>query len=135
MRILWAFLRRDLINEMSYKLAFFLQLLSMLPSMLLFFFLSKLMGGVISGHAFVLVLCYREYPDIEWLCNADLMGRFFIAINACILLFEYFLFSFTGSHLECPGRDGDHLRVERVCDTRVADLAQSEAQAGAQANW
>lgn len=49
MRILWAFLRRDLINETSYKFSFFLQLLSMFPSMLLFFFLSKLMGEVISG--------------------------------------------------------------------------------------
>jgi ABC-2 type transport system permease protein len=47
--ILWAFLRRDLLNELSYKLSFFLQLLGIFPVVLMFFFLSRLVGNTISG--------------------------------------------------------------------------------------
>ena len=49
MRVLWAFLKRDLINESSYKLSFFLQLFSIFPVVLMFFFLSRLVGSTISG--------------------------------------------------------------------------------------
>jgi ABC-2 type transport system permease protein len=45
MRKLWAFLHRDLFNEMSYKLSFVLQLLGVLPAILLFYFLSVMIGG------------------------------------------------------------------------------------------
>ena len=44
-----AFLRRDIINEISYKLSFFLQLLGIFPVVLMFFFLSRLVGSTISG--------------------------------------------------------------------------------------
>jgi len=47
--ILWAFLRRDIINEVSYKLSFFLQLFGIFPVVLMFFFLSRLVGSAISG--------------------------------------------------------------------------------------
>ena len=47
--ILWAFLRRDLLNELSYKLSFLLQLLGIFPVVLMFFFLSRLVGSTISG--------------------------------------------------------------------------------------
>lgn len=49
MRILWAFLRRDIAQEMSYRLSFFLQLLGIFPLVLMFFFLSRLVGDDISG--------------------------------------------------------------------------------------
>lgn len=49
MRILWAFLWRDLRNEVSYRLAFFLELVGILPAVLMFYFLSKLFGDMISG--------------------------------------------------------------------------------------
>jgi ABC-2 type transport system permease protein len=49
MGILWAFLRRDVKNEISYRLAFFLELFGILPVTLMFFFLSELFGDVISG--------------------------------------------------------------------------------------
>jgi len=49
LRILWAFLWRDIHNEMSYRLAFFLELFGILPAVLLFFFLSKLFGDMIPG--------------------------------------------------------------------------------------
>jgi ABC-2 type transport system permease protein len=49
MRILWAFLWRDLQNEISYRLAFLLELVGILPTILMFFFLSKLFGDMISG--------------------------------------------------------------------------------------
>ena len=47
--ILLAFLRRDILNEISYKLSFFLQLLAIFPVVLMFFFLSRLVGTTISG--------------------------------------------------------------------------------------
>ena len=37
---------RDIVNEMSYKLSFFLQLIGILPTVLMFFFLSRLMDNV-----------------------------------------------------------------------------------------
>jgi len=46
---LWAFLRRDILNEISYKLSFFLQLVGIFPVVLMFFFLSRLVGSTISG--------------------------------------------------------------------------------------
>jgi ABC-2 type transport system permease protein len=49
LRTLWAFLWRDILNEMSYRLAFFLELLGILPAVLMFFFLSKLFGDMISS--------------------------------------------------------------------------------------
>ncbi len=49
LRILRAFLWRDILNEVSYKLSFFLQLLSALPVVLMFFFLSRIVGNNISG--------------------------------------------------------------------------------------
>ena len=49
LRTLWAFLWRDILNEMSYRLAFFLELFGILPAVLMFFFLSKLFGDMISG--------------------------------------------------------------------------------------
>jgi ABC-2 type transport system permease protein len=47
--ILWAFLRRDILNEVSYKLSFSLQLLGIFPVVLMFFFISRLVGSTISG--------------------------------------------------------------------------------------
>ena len=47
--ILWAFLRRDFLNEVSYKLSFCLQLLGIFPAVLMFFFLSRLVGNTISN--------------------------------------------------------------------------------------
>jgi len=47
--ILWAFLRRDLRNELSYRLSFFLQIIGIFPVVLMFFFLSRLVGKTISG--------------------------------------------------------------------------------------
>lgn len=47
--ILSAFLWRDILNEISYKLSFFLQLLGIFPVVLMFFFLSRLVGTTISG--------------------------------------------------------------------------------------
>ncbi|MEW6442402.1 MAG: ABC transporter permease [bacterium] len=49
MRALWAFARRDILNETSYRLSFFLQLLGILPATLMFFFLSRLVGDALSG--------------------------------------------------------------------------------------
>jgi ABC-2 type transport system permease protein len=49
MRTLCAFFQRDIHNEISYRLAFFLELFGILPAVLMFFFLSKLFGGMISG--------------------------------------------------------------------------------------
>ena len=47
--ILLAFFRRDILNEVSYKLSFFLQLFGIFPVVLMFFFLSRLVGTTISG--------------------------------------------------------------------------------------
>lgn len=47
--ILLAFFRRDILNDVSYKLSFFLQLFGILPVVLMFFFLSRLVGNTISG--------------------------------------------------------------------------------------
>lgn len=49
MRRLWAFLRRDLLHETSYRLSFVLQLLGILPVLILFFFVSRLVGDNASG--------------------------------------------------------------------------------------
>ena len=45
--MLWAFLRRDLQHEASYKLAFALQVLANVPVILLFLFLGKLFGRMV----------------------------------------------------------------------------------------
>lgn len=47
--ILVAFLWRDILNEISYKLSFLFQLLGIFPVVLMFFFLSRLVGSSISG--------------------------------------------------------------------------------------
>ena len=47
MHILWAFLRRDLQHEASYKLAFAMQVLSTLPVMLMFLLLSRFFGQLV----------------------------------------------------------------------------------------
>jgi len=47
--ILWAFLRRDFLNEVSYRLSFVLQILGIFPVVLMFFFLSRLVGITITG--------------------------------------------------------------------------------------
>jgi ABC-2 type transport system permease protein len=49
LRILSAFLWRDILNEMSYRLAFFLELFGIFPAVIMFFFLSKLFGDMISS--------------------------------------------------------------------------------------
>jgi ABC-2 type transport system permease protein len=49
LRILWAFLWRDIRNEMSYRLAFFMELFGILPAVLMFYFLSRLFGEMITG--------------------------------------------------------------------------------------
>ena len=49
MKTFLAFLWRDIINETSYKLSFFLQLAGIFPIVLMFFFLSRLVGENISG--------------------------------------------------------------------------------------
>jgi ABC-2 type transport system permease protein len=49
MRVLWAFLRRDIQNEFSYRLSFLLQLLGIFPVVLMFFFLSRLFEGSLPG--------------------------------------------------------------------------------------
>ncbi|MDY6971710.1 MAG: ABC transporter permease [Thermodesulfobacteriota bacterium] len=46
--ILLAFLWRDILNETSYRLSFFLQLLGILPAVLMFFFLSRLVENGVS---------------------------------------------------------------------------------------
>lgn len=48
-KVLLAFLWRDILNEISYRLSFFLQLLGIFPVVLMFFFLSRLVGSTISG--------------------------------------------------------------------------------------
>lgn len=48
MRVLWAFAWRDILNETSYRLSFCLQILGVLPVLLMFFFLSGLVGDAIS---------------------------------------------------------------------------------------
>ena len=45
MTILWAFFRRDFLIQISYRLSFALSLLDMLPQLLMFFFVSKLVDG------------------------------------------------------------------------------------------
>lgn len=49
MRALWAFFVRDVLNETSYKLSFFLQLLSILTLVLMFYYLSRLVDNAVSG--------------------------------------------------------------------------------------
>jgi len=41
----WAFIKRDFINEVSYKFSFFLQFFGIFTSILVFYFLSKLFEG------------------------------------------------------------------------------------------
>jgi len=48
-RTLWAFAWRDILNETSYRLSFWLQILSVLPVLLMFFFLSGLVGDAVAG--------------------------------------------------------------------------------------
>jgi len=45
MRELWAFVRRDVQNEISYSFSFLLQILSIFPLVLLFLFISRLFGN------------------------------------------------------------------------------------------
>lgn len=47
--VLWAFFLRDLRNELSYRLSFVLQIIGIFPAVLMFFFLSRLVGNTISG--------------------------------------------------------------------------------------
>jgi len=47
--LFFAFLRRDLLNALSYRLSFFLQLLGVFPSVLMFFFLSRLVDEGVAG--------------------------------------------------------------------------------------
>jgi len=49
MGILWAFLKRDLQHEASYKLAFGMQVLSNVPMILMFVFLSRMFGDLVPG--------------------------------------------------------------------------------------
>ena len=50
MKIAWAFLKRDFLNQVSYRLSFFLQILGIFPIVLMFFFLSRLVvGDAVSG--------------------------------------------------------------------------------------
>jgi ABC-2 type transport system permease protein len=49
LRILWAFFKRDLLIETGYRLSFTLQLLGIVPVILMFFFLSRLVNGVAPG--------------------------------------------------------------------------------------
>jgi ABC-2 type transport system permease protein len=49
MRILWGYLRRDLQNEMSYKLSFAMQVLGILPMLVLFILLSRFFGNAVAG--------------------------------------------------------------------------------------
>jgi len=48
-KILWAFFKRDLLIETGYRLSFTLQLLGIVPVILMFFFLSRLVDDVASG--------------------------------------------------------------------------------------
>ncbi len=50
MRSLWTFLWRDIQNELSYGFSFFMQMLSVFPPVLLFFFLTQFIGGAVSDH-------------------------------------------------------------------------------------
>ncbi|MFP5212385.1 MAG: ABC transporter permease [Acidobacteriota bacterium] len=45
MRMLWAFLWRDIQNEISYRVSFILQILGIFPVVLVFFYISRLFGG------------------------------------------------------------------------------------------
>lgn len=49
MRTILAFIIRDLRREVSYRFSFFLQMLGFLPIVVMFFFLSRLVGQSISG--------------------------------------------------------------------------------------
>ena len=46
---IWPFLKRDLQNEISYRLSFYLRLFGIFPTLFLFFFLSRLFSGFISS--------------------------------------------------------------------------------------
>lgn len=48
-RVLWGYLRRDLQQEMSYKLSFAMQLVGILPMLVLFILLSRFFGGAVAG--------------------------------------------------------------------------------------
>jgi ABC-2 type transport system permease protein len=48
-RILWGFLRRDLQQEMSYKLSFAMQILGILPMLVLFILLARFFGNAVAG--------------------------------------------------------------------------------------
>jgi len=45
----WPFLKRDLQNEINYRLSFFLQLFGLLLTLLLFYLLSRLFGGFVAS--------------------------------------------------------------------------------------
>ncbi|MBL7094945.1 ABC transporter permease [candidate division KSB1 bacterium] len=70
----WAFLKRDFINEVSYKFSFFLQFFGIFTSILVFFFLSKLFEGQEIPHlkpyggnyfAFVLIgIAFSNYLNV-----------------------------------------------------------------------
>jgi len=49
LKILWAFFKRDLLIETGYRLSFALQLIGIVPVILMFFFLSRLVSDVASG--------------------------------------------------------------------------------------
>jgi ABC-2 type transport system permease protein len=48
MRIFWAFLWRDILNQISYRLSFFLELLGIFPIVIMFFFLSEMIDSNIA---------------------------------------------------------------------------------------
>jgi len=80
---LWAFLHRDLFNEMSYKLSFVLQILGVLPAILLFYFLSVMIGegnvaalGQYGGEYFPFVLigiAIQNYQTFALMSFASMM--------------------------------------------------------------
>jgi len=70
-----AFIKRDFLSEVSYKLAFFMQFIKMFISLLVFFFISKMLGDFGAMHlkpyggnyfAFVLIgIAFFGYLDIS----------------------------------------------------------------------
>src|SRR3989304_4585610 len=49
MKILWAFVKKDVSLALSYRLSFLLQFLGMFLALATFYFLSKVIGGAMSG--------------------------------------------------------------------------------------
>ncbi len=114
-----AFLRRDLLVAISYKFKFLLQLLGIFVSTLMFFFLSRLVGGGVEGQlkpyggdyfAFVIVgVAFTDYLSVSLggfssqIRNAQVMGTLEALLvtptSVPTILFSSTLYNFAFSSL------------------------------------